>query len=439
MSVPMVETYRAGPPRTNNVQQPQQQQPLPPQSRNTLKPYANSNIPRSRSSAAPIPLSPQSSTFPRRSPVPPPATHGPGPTSPRYPPPNTDFARQPIVPHGHTPSPPPPYMASPPPGYGGAPPYPPYMQHPPPATQIRRNSSNATSTSSNSGGAVRRSSSNRASSSASHNFSYVMRLRAKVAVSWCDRGQAEDPRIMAEARRAKERAEREVALPPAGTAYHHHAGSRGTPAGPGVGAAATTQLQHQPDGGSSSFTSGVARKIRHHGGAPKASKYGGGNLVGAGVPMRLSANEVDDDDEVPPTEDTPDDEWGVDASFYGAAAAPPMTLQLHRYEEPQKVLQIHQHRRSVSGGPRLGLVVPPDEADEGEATSPEATPLASTFAQRDYVYQQQQQAAARRTGGGEVEEERRREEELKRRGSVDDRAMTMSGVRLYVANPDVDD
>jgi hypothetical protein len=337
-------------------------------------------------------------------------------------------------------------MASPPPGYSGGPQYA-YMQQP--ATQIRRNSSNATSTSSNSGSAVRRSSSNRASSSASPSFSYVMRLRAKVAVSWCDRGQAEDPRIIAAMRAAKERAEREVALPPSGAPYHHHAGSRGSPgvtAG-GVGASATMQLQHQPDGGSSSFTSGVARKIRHHGGAPKASKYAGGNLVGAGVPMRLSANEVDDDDEVPPPASDEenrsgiDDDWGIDASFYGAAAAP---LQVHRYEEPQKVLQIHQHRRSMSGGgPRLGLVVPPEETmAEGQGGSPEeATPVASTFAQREYVYQQQQQAAAvaRRRGGGEAEEERRREEELKRRGSVDDRAMTMSGVRLYVANPDVDD
>jgi hypothetical protein len=343
-------------------------------------------------------------------------------------------------------------MASPPPGYGG----PQYATGMQPATQMRRNSSNATSTSSNSGGGnVRRSSSNRASaaSTAAPGYSYVMRLRAKVAVSWCDRGQAEDPRILAAMRAAKERAEREVALPPSG-AHHHGSGARAGGAAGGImgGAAATTQLQHQPDGGSSSFTSGVARKIRHHGGAPKASKYAGGNLVGAGVPMRLSANEVDDDDELPDddAQQNRDDDWGVDASFYGSAS--------QRFEDPpplpQKVLQIHQHRRSDSGGrgagslgahagaPRLGLVVPPEDSPD-ESQSPEATPVASTFAQREYYYQQQQQQAAarqqqRHAAGGDAEE-RRREEELKRRGSVDDRAMTMSGVRLYVANPDVDD
>jgi hypothetical protein len=327
-----------------------------------------------------------------------------------------------------------------------------------PATEIRRNSSNATSTSSNSGsgGNVRRSSSNRASSASTvgpGGYSYVMRLRAKVAVSWCDRGQAEDPRILAAMRAAKERAEREVALPPSGAHHHHHASARAGGMMMG-GAAATTQLQHQPDGGSSSFTSGVARKIRHHGGAPKASKYAGGNLVGAGVPMRLSANEVDDDDDVPDDDAAQpgrDDDWGMDASFYGA-----LPSQQQRFDEapplPQKVLQIHQHRRSDSGGrgagslaahaaapPRLGLVVPPEDSpDEGQ--SPEATPVASTFAQREYYLQQQ--AAARqqqRHAGAGDPEERRREEELKRRGSVDDRAMTMSGVRLYVANPDVDD
>ena len=36
-------------------------------------------------------------------------------------------------------------------------------------------------------------------------------------------------------------------------------------------------------------------------------------------------------------------------------------------------------------------------------------------------------------------ENAKKAEELRRRGSVDDRTMTMSGVRLFVANPDLDD
>jgi hypothetical protein len=36
-------------------------------------------------------------------------------------------------------------------------------------------------------------------------------------------------------------------------------------------------------------------------------------------------------------------------------------------------------------------------------------------------------------------DEHKKAEELRRRGSVDDRSMTMSGVRLFVANPDLSD
>ena len=39
---------------------------------------------------------------------------------------------------------------------------------------------------------------------------------------------------------------------------------------------------------------------------------------------------------------------------------------------------------------------------------------------------------------GDVEHDRKTAEDLKRRGSVDDRSMTMTGTRLFIANPDRD-
>lgn len=69
----------------------------------------------------------------------------------------------------------------------------------------------------------------------------------------------------------------------------------------------------------------------------------------------------------------------------------------------------------------------------------EKTPLASESQQgHDYFKEQ----AARKRDGESTEDEgekERKEDELRRRGSVDDRAMTMGNVRLFVANPDLDD
>ena len=98
--------------------------------------------------------------------------------------------------------------------------------------------------------------------------SYVALMRKQKATVWCDRSQSLDPRIAAQQRAAKQRAVMEV-----------HGGSNGTVS-------------------TSTITSGgVVGKIRH-GGGPKAPGYAGtANLTGAGVPMRLSANEMLGDEE----------------------------------------------------------------------------------------------------------------------------------------------
>ena len=81
--------------------------------------------------------------------------------------------------------------------------------------------------------------------------------------------QHEDPQILAKQRAMKIRAAMEVA----GGAHRFSTSSN--PVAP---------------------SAGIRSKIRHHG-APKASAYTGqANLAGAGVPLRLSATEMDDND-----------------------------------------------------------------------------------------------------------------------------------------------
>ena len=122
-------------------------------------------------------------------------------------------------------------------------------------------------------GALRRSSSTRSGTSPT---SYVALMRKQKATVWCDRAQYEDPRIQAQQRQARMRANIEVA------------GGKNAPArGPS---------------GSSSMAAGVRSKVRHHG-APKATLYAPTTYTGTGVPMRLSASEVDEGD------DGVDQEW----------------------------------------------------------------------------------------------------------------------------------
>jgi hypothetical protein len=174
-------------------------------------------------------------------------------------------------------------------------------------------------------------------------------------------------------------------------------------------------------------------------------------MAGAGVPLRLSATDAEDDDEeefarrdgsaVPQHDD-----WGMDTNFYGSGGR-----------------GSDVHRRTGSGRSSLGSrsntlgdrfsgggldnTAPSGghgrnlSADYGMLRLDEKTPLASEFngpQQSDYFNPHRKESED--ASSPEDEEEReRREDELRRRGSVDDRAMTMGGVRLFVANPDIDD
>ncbi|EMC93762.1 hypothetical protein BAUCODRAFT_124521 [Baudoinia panamericana UAMH 10762] len=268
--------------------------------------------------------------------------------------------------------------------------------------------------------APRRSTSSRSTSSLSPT-SYVALMRRQKATVWCDRAQHEDPRILAAQRAAKTRAAMEVA------GGHAHA-----PAG-------------RVSTSSSGMVGGVRSKIRHHG-APKASTYTGGpNMTGAGVPMRLSASEVGGEN------DSDEDNYNNNR-YHSRNGSGRSSLGSGNKGQHGSFLG---STRGYSNGSTPTSGHSPVES-MGDLLE-EETPVPDQYrAQADYFQQpggrggsgssgeQEQQfggvGGLPQTRGGKLDVvDRKTSDELRRRGSVDDRTTTMTGVRLFVANPDMDD
>ena len=291
-------------------------------------------------------------------------------------------------------------------------------QQPPGAQPARRTLSNATSISSTSTSTgmqraptdsfngPHRTGSARSASSASPT-SYVALMRKQKATVWCDRAQAEDPRILASHRAAKMRAAVEIA-----GGSHRISTSYNAP----------------------SPSAGIRSKIRHHG-APKAAMYTGTFISNAGVPMRLSASEVDENDS--------DEEDSRYMNYHKRTGSGRSSLGSnthggsgHAHAKPHGY---SNGSTPPSGGSMLNL-------------AEEETPMPSASEDPDYFQHAGGQgdtpgsAEERNFGdlGGlpqrerTMEEQRKINDDLKRRGSVDDRTMTMSTGRLFVANPDRD-
>lgn len=202
---------------------------------------------------------------------------------------------------------------------------------------------------------------------------------------------------------------------------------------------------HVAGGGRASTSSqgmvgGVRSKIRHHG-APKASTYTSGNFGGAGVPMRLSATEVDEGDS--------DDD-----------AASQYARRNHTRNGSGRSSAGSGHRNHSLASARgySNGATPPGHSpvDSMGDLAEEQTPMPQQFDQApDYFTAPGGQGGS----GGSIQREenfgvigglpqktrplvepdRKTSEELRRRGSVDDRTMTMGGGRLFVANPDLSD
>ena len=239
-------------------------------------------------------------------------------------------------------------------------------------------------------------------------------MRKQKATVWCDRSQHEDPRIAAQHKAAKIRAAREIT-------------------------GKTAEGRTSTSGSMGSGSLGVRSKIRHHG-LPKATGYSSANMVGGGVPLRLSANEVGDDGY---TYDDTDSGRRISHQRTGSGKSPDRWLGVD---------QRHQKRYSQNSSP--GQESSPNEdipeleetpvpgnhqQDGGDYFPPNERNNSGSSGELENSFGNVGQMEAPKT---EEKKKRRTSEELRRRGSVDERANTMGymgGGRLFVANPDLSD
>ncbi|KAL9011667.1 MAG: hypothetical protein Q9173_003504 [Seirophora scorigena] len=276
--------------------------------------------------------------------------------------------------------------------------------------------SRASSTTSN---PLSRTSSNRSGQSVTAS-SYVALMRKQKATVWCDRAQREDPRIIAQQKAAKMRATREIV------------GGTNT-----IGRTSTS-------GSLGSGGLGVRSKIRHHG-LPKQSGYSYGNMLGGvGVPLRLSASEVGDEGS-----SRQDGDSGRAMHQRNDSGRSSMGSNKWLNTGSQRVHRCSEGSTLHSGGggsingeadiPELEETpVPRDRTStndyfgSGAAASRSTSSSETDFGEVGQMNGPPAAGSAKKEGGKSAEE-------LSRRGSVDERANTMTGVRLFVANPDLSD
>lgn len=242
---------------------------------------------------------------------------------------------------------------------------------------------------------MQRSASSRSSGHA-RSTSYVALMRKQKATVWCERAQLEDPRLQAQLKAAKIRAAKEVT----GSPVKHRTSTSGS--------------------GSISSGNRVTAKIRNHGKLNLVG-YNPADLVGGvgGVPLRLSASEVEGCDSNK-SDGYPLEYMGPRRMSSGRNNYPgykkgerqPSLLRRHSYATKKG-----DDSRSTSSG----------SAEEKADTLRE---LHATDALRLAQNSMRQSAISRNQS--------LRTLELKRKGSVDDRALKQNTGRLYIANPDAD-
>lgn len=256
-------------------------------------------------------------------------------------------------------------------------------------------------------------------------------MRRQKATVWCDRAQHEDPRLLAQQKAAKIRATMEVI------------------GGPNAGRLSTS------GSGSLTGSSRVAAKIRHHGKSGLVG-YSPGDLVGGvgGVPMRLSASEVEGGD-------SDDDADSGKMGYHRRTGSGRSSVGSGR----RGLTYSRQSGGSSMNGKWSSGNTPPGEMDDvaeaGETPMPTNNQNASDYfdgnadgtrsigsgssgERNDNLPELNTGAAARLAANSLMkatvtrEKSVRNPDELRRRGSVDERTMTMSAGRLYIANPDAD-
>ena len=171
-------------------------------------------------------------------------------------------------------------------------------------------------------------------------------------------------------------------------------------------------------------------------------------MAGAGVPLRLSATEVDEGD----SDEEMDSKYanvkhhsrtGSRGSSMGSGRGPP---------NPNYLSSGKGYNGSAGSTPRSGHSPIDGTVQQNGGGTEEQTPVPGDY--------QSQNAGGYFAGAEEEEEEKnfgrvsglplrtvtrtasqekKASDDLRRRGSVDDRTMTMSAGRLFIANPDMSD
>ncbi|KAL8662052.1 MAG: hypothetical protein Q9202_005026 [Teloschistes flavicans] len=252
--------------------------------------------------------------------------------------------------------------------------------------------------------------------------SYVALMRKQKATVWCDRAQREDPRIIAQQKAAKMRATREI-----------------------VGGGSNTVGRTSTSGSLGSGSLGVRSKIRHHG-LQKSAGYSYGNMMGGvGVPLRLSASEVGD--EGSPRLDS-DSARNVHQRVDSGRSSMASNRWLSAGSQRGQRYSEGSTPTSGAGGSMNGeqnipeleeTPVPRTEGSSLDYFGLAAQGRQSGSSSETEFGQVGQMHAPPATASAKKEEGGKSAEDLRRRGSVDERANTMTGVRLFVANPDLSD
>ena len=231
--------------------------------------------------------------------------------------------------------------------------------------------------------------------------SYVALMRKQKATVWCDRAQNLDPRIAAAQKAAKHRAHMDI-----------------------VG------NSNASAGRTSTITSGgVVGKIRH-GGVPKAPGYVPANISGVGVPMRLSANEMlgDEDEGL---------SLGENSMVHARTGSGKSSTNSTKYRSGYP--RADQGRFSSTSTPPSG-----NEAESPNRGIPELSEHEDRLGQKAFEDGEDSFGELKDLSGPSAVHhaltQAKNADDLRRRGSVDERTMSMgAGVRLFVANPDLDD
>lgn len=256
--------------------------------------------------------------------------------------------------------------------------------------------------------------------------SYVALMRRQKATVWCDRAQHEDPRLVAAQTAAKMRAATEVVRRSSSGKWRSTSGASGTLAS----------------------CKNITSKIRHHGKAGVVS-YSPDDLFGSfgGVPMRLSATEVEG-------EDSDDENTSVHRGYHSRSDSGRSSIGSSRreptYSRQSGASSIGKwssvntppdslHDLAENPSPSDPNYVPADIHD-GTGSADGGSSAESTGQGRDLTSNNVTRLTNNSLLHSTVAHEKsvRNPKELRRRGSADESRMTMSAGRLYIANPDLE-